>query len=131
MVHWFARGLKDVQEHDGKGFTLIELLIVVIILGILAVIAVPTYLSQRDLARDAVIDSDLRTVGTAISTCLLENANTTCDSDGELNTFGFNLSAQVTRTYATLAANRVTVTATHTQDASRTGTYDSATGRVT
>jgi type II secretion system protein G len=87
MVHWFARGLKDVQEHDGKGFTLIELLIVVIILGILVVIAVPTYLSQRDRARDAVIDSDLRTVGTAISTCLLENANTTCESDGELNTF--------------------------------------------
>ncbi len=103
----------------------------VIIVGILAAIAVPTYLSQRDRARDAVVDSDLRTAGTAINTCLLENANTACDSDNELGAFGFNPSAQVNRTYATSATNRVTVTATHTQDASRTGTYDSATGRVT
>jgi hypothetical protein len=75
------------------------------------------------------VHSDLRTAGTTINTCLLENTSTACNSDNELGAFGFNPSAQVNRTYTRPAAKQVTVTATHIQDASRTSTYDSATGR--
>jgi hypothetical protein len=45
------------------------------------------------------VHSDLRTAGTTINTCLLENTSTACNSDNELGAFGFNPSAQVNRTY--------------------------------
>ena len=48
-----------VQERE-QGFTLIELLVVIIIIGILAAIAIPVFLNQRQKGYDASAKSDLR-----------------------------------------------------------------------
>jgi MSHA pilin protein MshA len=45
------------SEHKQNGFTLIELVIVIVILGILAAIAIPKFITLQREARIAVIDS--------------------------------------------------------------------------
>ena len=58
---------------DEKGFTLIELLVVILIIGILAAIAIPAFLNQRQKGYDAQAKSNVRTAQTAEETYATDN----------------------------------------------------------
>jgi type IV pilus assembly protein PilA len=63
------------RAQDEKGFTLIELLVVILIIGILAAIAIPSFLGQRDKANDSRAKADVRTAQTALETYYTDEQN--------------------------------------------------------
>jgi len=87
--------LRKAQEEREGGFTLIELLVVIIIIGILAAIAIPVFLNQRNKGYDAQSKSDLRNMATAEETYLTDN-NVYTTSMASLSSEGFKSSATPT-----------------------------------
>jgi type IV pilus assembly protein PilA len=65
------------RAQEEKGFTLIELLVVILIIGILAAIALPAFLNQREKAQDSAAKSDVRTAQTAMETYYTDNQSYT------------------------------------------------------
>ena len=60
------------RRRQDAGFTLVELMIVMAIIGVLAVVAVPSYISAIKHAREAVLKEDLHILRTAIDSYTMD-----------------------------------------------------------
>jgi len=136
-----ARIRKSIENKE-EGFTLIELLVVMIIIGILAAIAIPTFLNQRKNGYNSATKTDLGNIGLAFESAAVDKggdftkifvsgkgvANDILATNGVLtastyptSTVEFSGTQNVTLTLATTAT--ATQFCVYGENQSNTGTY--------
>ncbi|MGV8977531.1 MAG: type II secretion system protein [Cellulomonas sp.] len=126
------RATMDKRARGEKGFTLIELLVVVIIIGILAAIAIPAFLKQREKAWAAQVVSDVKNSSTAAEAFATEHDGLYTGMDLQaLKDNGYNVTAGVTVAPTPKDANKSYTLKGTSSKVAGVWTFDSVTGITT
>ena len=98
--------LQKMVRNKEEGFTLIELMIVIAIIGVLAAIAIPSFISYRRRSYNSAAHSDLKNAYITARAYCADNPTGSISGVGMLSGYGFrpsdNVSVTVTGTQGTL-----------------------------
>ena len=140
MINAINRSIAARHEDNEKGFTLIELLVVILIIGVLAAIAIPAFLNQRQGAWESQVESDLRNATIAAEQFAVAHNGSyagmvvddgTPNNDADLADFGYNPTADVTVKVTSADASGFALTGGHASITTDHWVYTSASGTIT